>query len=212
VSWRQGEHVTIIGMNGSGKTTLAHTLLEYRKWRLMLVTKPDDLTWRGWRTVRRVSDVKPRPSQWEGEGDRGTSWRLFPTYESAGAQFGQAFTLAWKQGGWTLYVDEAYHVQHAGQENRLVQVLTQGRSKRITVVCGVQRPAWVSRFVFSEAIHLFSFQCGDRRDLKALRDGVSDEFAAVVQDLKRFEYAYYNKITRRMVRGTVRTLKEVLAA
>lgn len=212
MGWRQGEHVTIIGMTGSGKTTLAKSLLDLRTWRVMLVTKEDDLTWRGWRTVSSVDQIKPRPAQHERETDRGTSWKLFPEYTKSGPVFRSAFDRVWKDGGWTFYVDEAYHVQHKGLEQNLVQLLTQGRSRRVSMVCGVQRPSWVSRFVFSEATHLFCFQCGDRRDLKALRDGVGDAFAEAVEDLKRFEYVYLNKVTRRMVRGTVRTLKEVLAA
>lgn len=199
-------------MNGSGKTTLAKTLLDNRVWRIMLVTKPDDLTWRNWQTIRSVDAIKPRPAELPHEQNRGTSWRLWPSYESSGVVFRQAFDRVWRDGNWCLYVDEAYHVQHKGLENQLVKLLTQGRSKRITMVCGVQRPAWVSRFVFSEAVHLFCFQCGDRRDLKALRDGVGDAFADAAADLKRFEFVYFNKVTRRMVRGTVRTLKEVLAA
>jgi energy-coupling factor transporter ATP-binding protein EcfA2 len=210
--WRQGEHVTIIGMNGSGKTTLAHSLLDKRTWRIMLVTKDDDLTWRGWRTVGSVERIRPRPAERPGQADQGTSWRLYPPYTSSAPVFRAAFDRIWADGGWTCYVDEAYAVQHKGLEANLVQLLTQGRSKRISMVCGVQRPAWVSRFVFSEATHVFAFQCGDRRDLKALRDGIGDAFADAASDLKRYEYLYYHKVTRRMVRGTVRTLDAVLAA
>lgn len=212
MSWRQGEHVTIIGMTGSGKTTLARTLLDMRKWRIMLVTKPDDLTWAGWRSVPSVDRIRPQPSDRDGQPDRGTSWRLTPPYERQGVAFSQAFDYAYNHGHWCLYVDETYHVQDKGLEHKLVKVLTQGRSKRVSVVCGVQRPSWVSRFVFSEATHLFTFQCGDRRDLKALRDGIGDEFAEAAADLRRYEYVYYNKVSRRMVRGTVRTLKDILAA
>lgn len=211
MSWKPGEHVAIVGMTGSGKTTLARTLLDARKWRIMLVTKPDDLTWGGWHTVKTAEAIKPRPADQPGEADKGTSWRLYPPYEKSGQIFAAAFARVWREGSWCLYADEAYHVQRKGLEDQLIKLLTQGRSKRITVVSGVQRPSWVTRFVFSEATHLFCFQCGDRRDLKTLRDGVSDDFADAVMDLKRFEYVYYNKVSRRMVRGTVRTLRDVLA-
>ena len=204
--------MTIVGMTGSGKTTLAHKLLDERRWRIMLVTKPDDLQWSGWRTVGTVAQIKPRPAEDPGEVDRGTSWRLYPPSGRPGPEFRKAFEYVWANGHWCLYADEAYHIQHAGLESELIRLLTQGRSKRISVVCGVQRPSWVSRFVFSEATHLFSFQMGDKRDLKALRDGVGDAYADAVAELERFQFLYLNKATRRMVRGTVRNLTEVLAA
>lgn len=212
MAWRQGQHVTIVGMTGSGKTTLARTLLDRRTWRIMLVTKADDLTWRGWRTVSRVDQIRHQPAERPGEQDRGTSWRLYPRGADATAQYRAAFGKAWTEGDWCLYVDEAFHIEHMGLKRQLEQLLTQGRSEKVSVVCGVQRPSWVSRFVFSEATHIFSFQMGDGRDLKAIRDGVSDAFAEAVRGLGQYEFVYYHKITRRMITGTVRTLDSVLAA
>lgn len=201
--WRQGDHAVIVGMTGSGKTTLAHSLLDRRGHAVMLVTKPDDLPWTGWRTVTTADRISPR---------KAPKWRLMPAYERAPLQFKRAFDLVWREGSWCLYVDETYHVQNAGLQHHLVKLLTQGRSKRITVVSGVQRPSWVRREVFSESTHVFAFRAGDRRDLQALRDGVSDAFAAVVAELPKFTFAHVDKWDGRITTGTVRDLDSILGS
>ena len=199
--WQQGEHVVIVGMSGSGKTTLARALLDrYRHWRVMLVTKPDDLTWRGWTRVRAHEAIDPR---------RGPAWRLDPSYDEAPGHFRAFLDRAWSEGGWCVYADELYHLQHAGLERDLVRVLTQGRSKRLTVVGGIQRPAWVTRFALSEPRYTFCFRVGDRRDAKALGDGLGKAFQDEVETLGRYEFAFHDKVTGQISRGTSRDAEGV---
>lgn len=199
--WRQGEHVAVIGMNGSGKTTLERTLLEKRKWRVMLVSKPDDLVWKGWTTVTRAKDVNPL---------RGTSYRLQPPLESARTEFRECLNKVWHQGSWCVVLDELYFLQYLGLERDVVKLLTQGRSKHITVVAGVQRPYQVTRFALSEPVHVFAFTLGDRRDLRALAEGVSDAYAREVSKLKQYEVAYIDKRSRKTQIATSRDLQGIM--
>lgn len=121
------------------------------------------------------------------------------------------FQMIWKQGGWTLYIDETYYVEHElGLHRPLIKLLTQGRSKWITVVLGVQRPAWVSRFVMSEPTHVFNSRLHDQRDIKmiSLMDG--DEYADKVMQLKRFEFEYLDRDSRHMQVVNRDSVSEVL--
>jgi hypothetical protein len=64
-----------------------------------------------------------------------------------------------------LYFDEAYMVP---DEGAFPAILTQGRSKRINSIIITQRPAWISRFVFSEASQFAAFHLNDSDDRKKL--------------------------------------------
>jgi hypothetical protein len=201
VVWRQGEHLALVGTTGSGKTFLARSLLRWRKHVVFLKTKPDDIYWGGWRRVREVKRIDPRQHG---------HWILDPAFERQWSEFSRAMSMAWTEGGWTVYADEAYYLTSLGLEDSLVKLLTQGRSKAISVVVGMQRPAWVSRFALSEPTHVFAFRLGDKRDLRAISEGVSDDLAQAVPELDQYQFAYYHKVTRRLRTGTAQDLEEIL--
>lgn len=50
----------------------------------------------------------------------------------------------------------------------LIALLTRGRSKGISVLMSTQRPAWLSRFCFTEAQKYYIYRLTDRRDSKVL--------------------------------------------
>lgn len=77
----------------------------------------------------------------------------------------------WEQEETGLYFDEGYMV---GQRNPAFNAcLTQGRSKRIQMIVLSQRPAWMSRFVFSEADFFQVFRLNDRRDYDTIQSMIS---------------------------------------
>ncbi len=167
---------------------------------MMLVSKPDDIYWSGFQTVKTVEKINPMRHQF---------YRLDPPYEMKRFEFARAIAKAWDEGGWTVYFDEAYYVQHTlGLEASMIKLLTQGRSNHISVVLGVQRPAWVTRFALSEPDHVFCFHMGDKRDLKTLGEAISSELEEVVPTLKQYEFAYHNKRTGVTVVADAKRLKE----
>lgn len=72
----------------------------------------------------------------------------------------------WDHENVGLFFDEAYMLP---DKDGLSAVLTQGRSKNIPAIILTQRPAWISRFVFSEANHYAVFRLNDLDDRKTVR-------------------------------------------
>ena len=66
-----------------------------------------------------------------------------------------------------VYTDEGYMIPP--RSPGFQALLTQGRSKEIPMVTLTQRPAWVSRFVFSESDYLQLYQLTDIRDVKVAK-------------------------------------------
>lgn len=71
----------------------------------------------------------------------------------------------WQREKVGLYFDEAYMLP---RQKAFQAILTQGRSKRIPAIIVTQRPAWISRFVFSEADFYAVFHLNDMRDQKSV--------------------------------------------
>lgn len=68
----------------------------------------------------------------------------------------------WQQENCGLYTDEGFMM---GIHNKWFNaLLTQGRSKLIQMITLSQRPAWMSRFVFSESDFFQVFRLNDQRD------------------------------------------------
>lgn len=199
--WRQGEHVCILGATGTGKTTFAQELLKRRSYTIMLVTKPDTLSWSGFNVVKTERDIRVK------DGHR---FRLMPEPSQSKVEFQSTFDRAWKDGGWTLYLDELFHIEHQGLRKAAETHLTQGRSKHITVVTGVQRPAWVTRFAFSEPTHIFCFRLGLGEDVKAIGRELGKDYAKQIEGLPKYHFAYLNKSTGNIKTGSIKTLNEVL--
>lgn len=199
--WSQGEHVTLIGRTGSGKTSLARELLKLRRYVIVMLSKPDPLIWPG--TWKRISTVK------QVDVADATRYLLKPSYERQASEFYQAFSMAWEQGGWCVYIDELYYMQRLGLEESIVKLLTQGRSNFLTVVCGVQRPAWVSRFAFSEPRYVISAKLGDRADIRRVGEIVGEGYVQECEKLDWHEFLVLDRQTDTMQMVTRDTVADV---
>jgi hypothetical protein len=203
--WQQGQHLALIGATGTGKTYLARRLLTLRLHSMMLVTKPDAVNWDsfGWRTVHRAREIDPA---------KGFKWRLFPKWERAGLEFVEACQMAWSDGKWCVYFDEGYHIKEVGAEATMVKLLTQGRSKLITVVVGMQRPSWVTKFALSEPTHVFSFRLNLGMDLNKIREECGREMEDAIRGLNRYQFAYLHQETREIQIGRESDVLSLLGA
>lgn len=201
--WKQGEHVIIIGDTGSGKTYLESKLLDLRDHVIVVKTKPDDIKFDGFRKIKKYTDLM----------DLKTNRFVLDTGFDQGLQrlhITSAINLAWKQEGWTIAVDETYYWTSVLRlERQLNMLLTQGRSKHLTIVAGMQRPAWVSRFALSQATHAFIFRC-EGRDLTTLSQALSPKVVKPVEELRGHDFVYFNRATREVVTGNANRLNSIL--
>lgn len=74
----------------------------------------------------------------------------------------------WARGHTGIVVDEALMLGRNCRGFRTI--LTQGRSKRVSLIVGVQRPVDIDRFVFSESTFFQIFRLQSERDQKLLAD------------------------------------------
>jgi DNA helicase HerA-like ATPase len=201
--WKQGEHVIIIGDTGSGKTYLESKLLDLRDYTVVIKTKPDDIKFPGYRKIRKYTDIMDLKTK---------RFVLDAGFDSALQRYHIANTinLAWKQEGWTIAVDETYYwTSVLRMEKQLNMLLTQGRSKKLTVVAGMQRPAWISRFALSQATHAFIFRC-EGRDLVTLSQALSPKVVKPVEELRGHDFVYFNRATREVKTGNANRLSELV--
>lgn len=70
-----------------------------------------------------------------------------------------------------LVIDELYSVAPGNTPSPgLTALLTRGRTRGLTILSGVQRPAWISQFCFSEADYFAVFRLQLDRDRERLAD------------------------------------------
>jgi hypothetical protein len=156
------KRVTIIGKNGSGKTQgaawlLAHRSYTSRPW-IIFDYKYEELlnAIPGTREIDVSEKLPKHPGL----------YIVHPNPDQAEAVERMMWAI-WAKERIGVYVDEGYMI---GQRSPSFQaILTQGRSKSIPVIMLTQRPAWVTRFAFSEADYVQLFQLTDTRDQKIVR-------------------------------------------
>lgn len=201
VQWRQGQHVAVVGRTGTGKTYLVSKLVQLRRYVVIFRTKPDNNKFPGFDTVRKASAM----DHWRSE-----RLLLEPEYDQQAIEGYRMLDRAWKDGGWTIVIDENWYAeQQLGLKSYIVRLLTQGRSKDISVVVGMQRPVDISRFALSEITHLCTFRC-EGRDLKfSLRDSTVDEIVPAVRSLRGHDFVYYNAAKQIISTGNANRLSSI---
>ncbi len=198
VKWKQGEHVVIIGDTGSGKTYLEAKMLQLRDHVIVVRTKPDDIKFPGFHRVDKI----------DGLGNiRYKKFLFVPKYEEQQFQCAKVMDVVWREGGWCIALDETYYQTEILKLSKIINKLfTQGRSKYITVVAGMQRPAWISRFTLSQATHAFIFRM-EGRDLTTLSQALSPRVVKPVEELTGHDFVYFNRATREVITSNANKLR-----
>lgn len=200
-TWQVGEHVAAVGDTGSGKTFLVSKLTEMRQYVLVFRTKADDIKFPGFKRVQKASSMD---DMYE------TRLLLQPKHSYQMREGYDMLNRAWEQGGWTIVIDELWYVEKILRLGPYVErLLTQGRSKKISVVVGMQRPAQVSRFAISQCTHLFTFRV-EGRDLQTIKEATTPRIVDPVMTLRKHHFAYYNRAERVIATGDAKYLDRVV--
>lgn len=199
--WKVGEHIAVVGDTGSGKTFLVRELTDLRAYCVVFRTKGDNIVFRNMHKTTRASTMddlyKPR-------------LLLHPKYEHQLREGYDLLERAYTQGGWTVVIDEQWYVEKLGLRAMVERLLTQARSLHVSVVMGMQRPSQISRFILSQASHVFVFRT-EGRDVKTVAEATSPRMREAVDSLTGYDFAYFHRPTRTVIaRGNAKRLASVL--
>lgn len=203
-NWRQGQHVCVIGPTGCGKTTVLSRLLDHRKYVLFFGTKLYDDSYNAFIKAgyRRYNSYDQVPA-W---ADRVMLWPKIPRntdlreiYRIQAATFRPALNQVFHERGWTVVLDELHYLcNQLRLEAEAAMFHHQGRSSRLTMVDGFQRPAHVPLVVYGSASHVFVWKTKqldtDGRRLADFGGADKRELTANMMSLDRFEFIYIDPV------------------
>lgn len=213
---RPGEHAALIGPTGTGKTTMLMNLLYLAQFVTVFATKPKDETMdrlvrsQGYRKLKRWQSYPavdmPKRVLWP-------SARSIDSRETQRVVFKEAFDKIYREGGWTVAIDELwYFINVLKLENEVRTYLLQARSLGISLIVATQRPAFVPLEVYDQSTHLFFWRDNDETNLRRL-SGISwrsaDLIRSIVSNLESHQVLYINTRTGQMARTRCPALKGV---
>ena len=171
-----GKRMAIAGKTGSGKTTLGAYVLAHSpgSW-IVLDQKHDDLLGRMGKIVEREEDIDKSLKE-----NRIVVFRPPPGFPVD--EWLCDMSEDYRQLG--FFIDELYYLGNSSQPGPgLTAILTRGRSRRQSFIGCTQRPAFVPRFVFSEADQVAMGKLKLKDDRKRLIDSTGDpRFIEILPD------------------------------
>lgn len=147
--WKAGEHVFIYGETGSGKTDMGFHLLNTEPYAVGFITKPRDDIFRsplvkGYRKVREwpQKDIRRGRAHFLLSAKPGKS--MDAERENQRALFPGALDTIYRDGGWSVLFDEAFHMSTSlGMKQQVSDFFFLGRSYDLTGIACTQRPAYI---------------------------------------------------------------------
>lgn len=181
------DRVAIIGRTGSGKTVagvwhLSGQDFKSRPW-LVLNTKGDPL-------LNRIAEIEGVKVIDVNDTPNGPGLYIVNTVPGDAVAIDALLGRVWAMQNCGTYIDEGYMIE---EDNNLNALLTQGRSRNCPVIVLSQRPAWITRYMFSEAefVQLFNLQLeDDRKKIGSLvpLSELSPQERGVRNDARKYDY------------------------
>ena len=215
--WSQSHHMALIGPTESGKSTALHGMLPLRDYVTMFGTKIRDRTLNSYVDngyFERLYDWPPQVRRGLGkrrataaEMPRRLLWPDVTSLEAVPSMapvFERAVSDIYGQGGWCVVWDEFWLQCEILKMRQTAKILLQqARSNDISMVMGMQRPAWIPPEVFDQTRHLLFWRDNDELNLKRI-GGVgwlnSGPIRAFVANLEPYQILYVNNRTGYMYR------------
>jgi len=167
---------------------------------LILRTKPDDTVYQ---VDRRVTTMRQLNEALK--DTRANRIEVAPTrldMELQQAMMARAIDAAWRQGGWTVDLDELLFLHRLGLMPVYERLFTQTRSLKVTAMCGMQRPVQVSRFALSQSRHVISF-LQEGRDVATIAEATTPRMKDVIPNLTidgygEYSFAWFERRSRKI--------------
>lgn len=154
------DRVYIVGRTGSGKTTAGVWHLsgrDFNKQPWLIVNTKGDRFLNELASIEGVQNIGVNDTP----GYRGL-YHVRPHPREEAAELNDLFGRVWDHGNIGVFIDEGYMIEI---NDNMIAMLTQGRDRHIPVIVLTQRPAWITKFVESEAdfVQLFNLSRQDDR-------------------------------------------------
>ena len=182
-TWKQGEHLIIIGATGSGKTLLARYIDQIRLDRnghvavfVCKLGQDETITkeyagWTRWKTWKKHPNRdERRVLLWP---DTSKAKDIDEARAIQKAVFKDAFDSLSKRGHWTIHIDEGLYMcdrEFMNLGSSLAMLHYMGRSSRVTIVTLAQRPSHIPLVVYSSASNAFIGRTREDVDAKRLSE------------------------------------------
>lgn len=154
------DRLAVIGRTGSGKTQAATWHLSGKDFArqpwVIVNTKGDPL-------LNEIGSIKGVKQITIDETPEENGLYIVSPLPNEGDRIDAFFYRIWEKQNTGVYIDEGYMIDKTDGLNAL---LTQGRSRKIPMIVLSQRPAWISKFVFSEADYIQLFHLQHEADRK----------------------------------------------
>lgn len=205
-----GTRIALFGRSGSGKSYLGKWMIlrsTSMRW-IVLDTKHDPI-FDDWHIVTGLPSARQMTEAWGRHAN--VVVRPAPDENNDAildlwlAMLHDAFTR------FGILIDETYQVAYGTRAGPgFTGLVTRGRVRGQTVIMGSQRPAWVPRYVFSEAVGYCIMSLNLKGDRERVAEMVGDRwYRDVMAPMQRRQWLYYDVDNDRLLKMSPVTIIDV---